>query len=134
MLQELYTATKRVGLKIFFSKTQFMTDLVHNKNISVEDKDIEPVDSYKYLGHEIRISRDNQTIELKRRINLAWAAFGKIKNIFRSTIPMCLKRKVINQFIFPVMTYGAETLTLTKITVSKLQIAERAMERKYFST
>lgn len=38
---------------------------------------IEQVDTYKYLGHEIKIGRNNQTHEMKKRIGLTWVAFGK---------------------------------------------------------
>jgi len=94
MLQGLFTASKGVGLKINFSKTQSMTNLVHAKNISVDGKDIEPVTSYKHLGHEMKIARDNQTCELVRRISLTWAAFGKLRDLLRSSIPMSLKKSV----------------------------------------
>jgi len=58
-----------------------MTNLVHAKNISVDGKDIEPVTSYKYLDHEIKIGRDNQICELVRRISLSciWKAEGPFK-------------------------------------------------------
>lgn len=60
---------------------------------------------------------------------MAWAAFGKLKYVLKSNIPMCLKRKVYNQCILPVLTYGAETLTFTKKTIHKIGVAQRAMER-----
>lgn len=90
---------------------------------------IEEVASYKYLGHEVKITRDNQTCELHRRIGLTWAAFGKLKCALKSDIPMCLKRKVFNQCVLPVLTYGAETLILTKKTIHKIGVVQRAMER-----
>ena len=40
-----------------------------------------------------------------------------------------LKRKVFDSCVLPVLTYGAETLTLTKASSSKLRVAQRAMER-----
>lgn len=129
MLESLQTASRRVGLKINTSKTQFMTNLVVSNSITLEYSEIEQVSCYKYLGHEIRINRDNQTAELQRRIGLAWAAFGNLRKIFKSDIPTCLKRKVFDQCILPVLTYGAETLTLTRKTIKKIQITQRAMER-----
>lgn len=67
--------------------------------------------SYKYLGHEIRINRDNQTQELLTRIGLTWVAFGNLRHMFKSDIAICLKRKVFNQCVLLVLTYGAKTLT-----------------------
>lgn len=76
---------------------------------------VEQVSSYKYLGHEICIGCDNQTMGLERGISLAWAAFGKLKkDVFSADVAVCLKRKVYDQCVLPVVTYGAETLTLTK--------------------
>ncbi|CAG9116278.1 unnamed protein product [Plutella xylostella] len=56
--------------------------------------------------------------EAARRIQLGWAAFGKLRHIFSSAIPQSLKTKVFNQCVLPVMTYGAETWTLTTPAVS----------------
>ncbi|CAG9839982.1 unnamed protein product [Diabrotica balteata] len=91
-----------------------MTNLVPNELIEIEKSPIELVEKYVYLGHEIRLTRDNQTCELLRRISLGWAAFRKMRDIFKTNIPIHLKRKAFNQCVLPVLTYGAETLTLTK--------------------
>ena len=40
-----------------------------------------------------------------------------------------LKRIVFNQCVLPVMTYGAESLTLTKKPIKKIQVMQRAMGR-----
>lgn len=45
------------------------------------------------------------------------------------TMPMCLERKVYDQFVLPVQTYGAETLMLTQSSASKHKVTRRAMER-----
>jgi len=50
------------------AKTQFMTNLVLNRNILLENSEIIQVTLYKYLSHEIRIDRENQTCEIGRRI------------------------------------------------------------------
>lgn len=129
ILKRLDNASEAVGLKINTSKTQYITNLVISEQISLGDNHIEQVSMYKYLGHEIRIGRDNQTCEIGRRIGLTWTAFGKLSNTLKSNIPTCLKKKVFNQCVLPVLTYGAETLTLTKKTVNKIRVAQRAMER-----
>ena len=82
-----------------------------------------------YLGHKLKLGLDNQTAEVKRRIGLGWAAFGKLKLIFKSKMNNSLKRKVFDSCVLPVLTYGAETLTLTKASENKLRVAQRAMER-----
>ena len=76
-----------------------------------------------------RLGYENQKNEIGRRIGLTWAAFGKLNFIFRSKMDIRLKTKVFEQCALPVMTYGSETLTLTKASSNKLRVAQRAMER-----
>lgn len=59
MLRDLYINSKSVGIKMNSGKNKFMTNLVHSKNIAVDSKNIEPVSSYKYIKHEIKIGRGN---------------------------------------------------------------------------
>ncbi|CAG9116424.1 unnamed protein product [Plutella xylostella] len=59
----------------------------------------------------------------------SWAAFGRLRHTFSSAIPQSLKTKVFNQCVLPVMTYGAETWTLTVGLVHRFKVAQRAMER-----
>ena len=87
------------------------------------------VDKYVYLGHEIRMSKDSQTCEIHRIIAQGWAAYGKLKHILKSRLPICLKRKVFDQCVLPVLTYGAETLTLTLTSARNLKVTQRKMER-----
>lgn len=103
-----------------------MTNLVPSQNILLEGKEILQVTFYKYLRYEIRVGRDNQTCEIERRIGLIWAAYGKLKHIFKSEI---LKRKVFDQCILPVLTYDLETSTLTQRSANRIRVVQSAMER-----
>ncbi len=47
-----------------------------------------------------------------------------------SNLPISLKRKVYNQCILPVLTYGSGTWHLTKEETQKLRSAQRGIERK----
>jgi len=49
----------------------------------------------EYLGHFIKMVKENQTAEIKRRIKLTWIAFGKLSHIVKNPdIPINLKRKM----------------------------------------
>lgn len=96
-----------------------MTNLVSNRNLKADE--IEQTQKYRYLGHEIQIYWDIQTSEVTGRIGLGWPAFGKLRNTLKGMFTY-LKRKVSNQC-------EAETLTLMKKSINKLQLAQRAMER-----
>ncbi|CAH2216950.1 jg22327 [Pararge aegeria aegeria] len=44
-------------------------------------------------------------------------------------IPQCLKTKVFEQCVLPVMTFGSETWSLTMGLIRRLRVSQRAMER-----
>ncbi|CAK1601531.1 unnamed protein product [Parnassius mnemosyne] len=76
----------------------------------------------------MQLGKNNFKKEADRRIQLGWAAFRKLRRVFSSPIPQSLKTKVLNQCILPVLTFGAETWTLTIRLLHKLKVAHRAME------
>jgi hypothetical protein len=129
MVQELYTASLNVGLKMNTAKTKIMCEDISVDHIKVNGKEINRVAEYVYLGQVLTLEKDGQARETRRRIRLGWGAFGKLSKVFKSEMPLNLKRQVYEQCVLPVMTYGAETWTLTKQTIHQLQVAQRAMER-----
>ena len=129
MLRDLYEASLRVGLRMNRDKTKVMMTDCRAQPISIGDEEIETVKEYTYLGQIIRLGRQTLLKEVERRIQLGWAAFGKLESVLKSSHPQCLKTKMFNQCILPVMTYGCETWTLTVDIAHRLQVAQRAMER-----
>ncbi|CAG9120660.1 unnamed protein product [Plutella xylostella] len=130
MLSGLNAASRRVGLGMNLDKTKVMYNAhIKPEPVAVGEATIEVVQEYVYLGQTIRLGRSNFDKEAARRIQLGWAAFGKLRHIFSSAIPQSLKTKVFNQCVLPVMTYGAETWTLTVGQVHRFKVAQRAMER-----
>ena len=129
MIQDLCRESLKAGLKINREKTKVM----FNKNaiskvIKVEGVTLEQVEKYNYLGQLIHVGASHEK-EVKRRIALGWAAFNKYGDFMKSKLPLCLKRKVYNQCILPVITYGSETWCLTQRLERKLRTAQRSMER-----
>ena len=98
------------------------------KNIKIDGGFFEEVHEYNYLGQIIHTEPSHEK-EIRRRISLGWAAFNKYGDVMKSKLPVCLKRKVYNQCVLPVLTYGSETWGLTKKIERKLRTAERKMER-----
>lgn len=128
MLTELKTASEEIGLKMNMGKTKIMT--TNEIAPQVREGNIEEVDEYIYLGHMIKLGKENQTAEVNRRVRMTWAATGKLGMILKNhNIPINLKRKVFNACILPVMTYGMETMTLTIKSANKLRTTQRAIER-----
>ena len=130
MLTDIHTTSNPVGLKMHLGKTKVMfNDHVTPTNITVAGTTIDQVDSYIYLGRKLTQNGDLLP-EIKRRIALGWSAFGQVDNIMRSKkATMKIKRKVFNEYILPVMTYGSETWALSKSMETMLAVAQRKMER-----
>ncbi|CAG9136768.1 unnamed protein product [Plutella xylostella] len=69
---------------------------------------------------------------LAGRAYASWLAVNhstSFHDVFKSSLPQCLKTKVFNQCVLPTLTYGAETWTLTRTCMHKIKVAQRAMER-----
>ncbi|CAH2227326.1 jg17697 [Pararge aegeria aegeria] len=107
--------SQQVGLRMNMSKTKIMSDAhVPLHPIIVGSSALEIVEEYIYLGHTIQLGRSDFEKEVNRRIQLgSSAAFGKLREIFSSKIPQCLKTKVSEQCVLPVMTYGSLIWSLT---------------------
>lgn len=128
-IEELCEASLKVGLKMNLSKTKVMSNkYVSKETININQVSLEHVDSYVYLGQLINTD-DTMFEEVKRRTKLAWSAFGRLNYVFKGKLPICLKRKVFNQCVLPVLTYGCETWSLNVRSIQKLRVAQRGMER-----
>ena len=129
MLTELDQTGKKAGLKMNVKKTKVMfNQYATEEEIYVGNNKLESVRTYVYLGQIVKCNPDKQE-EVKRRIKLGWQAFGRMSSIFKSNLPLCLKRKVYDQCITPTITYGSETWNLNKAITLKIRSAQRAMER-----
>lgn len=131
MLEELDDEAKKIGLKMNYNKTKTMTNTDENTAITMGENTIEQVGEYIYLGQLIKLNKENQTAEIKRRVRLAWAAFGKLSFVLKNKkYPQYLKTRIFNQCILPVLTYGSQVWTLTKANIDKIAKAQRSMERQ----
>jgi hypothetical protein len=128
MLQDLNHKSNQIGLKMNLDKTKILSNSL--ENITIDNINVEKVEQYIYLGHAIKNEKENQTLEIKRRTQLSWAAFGKLSFILKDRkIPIHLKRKTYDTCILPVATYGLETMAITRKMAEQLRVTQRAMER-----
>src|ERR1700743_187522 len=88
MMNQLHQESSKIGLKMNLSKTKVM--------INIYDDAVKFGDDVIEIGHKLKLGLDNQTAEVKRRIGLGWAAFGKLRLIFKSKMNNSLKRKVFS--------------------------------------
>ena len=59
-----------------------------------------------------RYDKVKQNKEVKRRTQIGWSNFGKLNDIMKSNMPICLKRRICDQCMIPSMIYG-ETWAVT---------------------
>ena len=129
-IKALNESSKASGLKMNLNKTQVMfSDFSIPRPVKAEDQQLEQVNRYIYLGRMMTMN-DDIMAEILNRTKLSWKAFGKKSTIFKSNMPICLKRKVFNQCVLPVLTYGCETWTLNTKAAQKLKVTQRSMERQ----
>lgn len=133
MLEALNREGKKDGMRMNKKKTKVMCNSEGQKmqrnGIEIDNEIIEEVNEYIYLGQLIRSENDINK-EVDRRITAGWQRFGQYSEFMRKkSIPLSLKRRIMDGVILPAMTYGAETWTLTKRQKEKLAVAQRSMER-----
>ncbi|CAK1600115.1 unnamed protein product [Parnassius mnemosyne] len=113
MLNDLNSVYQRIGLKMNMDKTKIMFNVhVTPMPVAIRSTKLEVVNEYVYLGQIVLLGKSNFDREVNRRMQLGWAAFGKLRHIL-SGIPQNLKTRLYNQCVLPVMIYGTETWSFT---------------------
>jgi len=85
----------KIGLKINLNKTKGMYNQHAEKNkIKINGETLGIVDECVY--YHLEISNAKLTNEINRRCKMAWSSFGRLHFIFKSKLPICLKRLVYN--------------------------------------
>ena len=101
----------------------------HNSKLEIFGKPIEKVNEYTYLGQIMAFNdRSNKILEV--RIKKAWRNFWALKQFYKSKkLSVTAKTKILETCTIPALLYGAQTWTLTKRQIKKLQATQRRMER-----
>ena len=129
-LQELTTrvheSSKRFGLKINAEKTKTMTIGKKKEKIIIRlgGEELEQVKEFVYLGGVITEDAES-TKDIRKRIGLASAMFGKLRKLWRSNnISIRTKIRLYETLVIPVLLYGAESWCIRKDDERRLQAAE----------
>jgi len=91
--------------------------------IMIDQKQLENVESFKYLG-SILTNDGRCTCEIKCRIAMAKAAFNKKRALFNSTLDLKVRKKLVKCYIWSIALYGAETWTFWAVDQKNLEILE----------
>jgi len=129
-LEELNSAGQKIGLRMNLKKTKVMyNSFAGQEPVKLEEMPLDICSEYTYLGQLVTTGENSRMNEVNRRIKLGWSAFGRNAYILKGKLPMILKRKVFDQCILPVLTYGSETWVLNAAISQRLQTTQRSMER-----
>ncbi len=119
---------KQFGMKINIKKTKAM--VVSKKpnspkiNIAIYGEQIEQVTSYMYLGSLITEDGRSEK-EIKRRRMIARATYTNMRTLLSCQgINLKTRLRAIKCYIWPTLFYGAETWTITKSLLSRLDAFE----------
>lgn len=134
-LQELtdrvQDSSKRFGLRINVEKTKTMTigKLHERLEVKLEGEKLEQVTEFVYLGGLIE-ENGKCTKDIKRRIGLASATFGRLNKMWKSqNISLKTKVKLYGALVIPVLLYGSECWSLRREDERRLLVAEMSWLR-----
>jgi Reverse transcriptase (RNA-dependent DNA polymerase) len=133
MMNRVTKKSEEYGLRLNTAKTKYMViskEVIPPGRLTVNNKQIERVNKYKYLGTTVGEQWDH-SLEIKCRIEQARATFVKMSSLFRShDLSVSTKMRVVRCYVFPVLLYGAEAWTLTEASSKKLEAFEMWIYRR----
>ena len=130
----MQTTAKEVGLLVNEDKTKYLTlDRKHGprigQNITMNEFNVEVVQSFKYLGSIINISNDIEE-EILMRTTQGNKCFYALRHLFKSSLLSRSTKFKLYKSIRPIVMYGSETWTLTTKHENTLNNFERKMLRR----
>ena len=116
----LENSCKKWGMKINASKCKVISP--SEEDILIENHPIDKVNEFVFLGSVV----PGTSSDIKRRIALASAAFGRLRNKIwnRKDIKKALKVRLYYALIVPIAIYASETWTLLEEDKRKLEVFE----------
>jgi len=135
IMTKLNEVVERYKMRINIKKTKVMKigrNQGDDLHISINGIELEQVSQFKYLG-SILTENGSCESEIRVRIALAKDAFSKHQTLLTKNIRPALKKRLVKTLIWSVLLYGAETWTMKKADIKKLEGCEmwfwRRMEK-----
>ncbi|EPB78510.1 hypothetical protein ANCCEY_02351 [Ancylostoma ceylanicum] len=134
MVNELNVAGLKIGLEMNMSKMELMVNKwCDAEKVNLAGKTLQQVDSYVYLGRELKM-RNNIAPAITRRRRAAWAAFGSIREVTDQVKDPALRASIFNASVLPAMCYATETRPDNETIAKALRTTHRALERCLLKT
>lgn len=127
LLHKIEEAASEIGLYINAKKTEY---IIVNLDKTIEIRDckgnlIKVVTDFKYLGSYIAFTEK----DIEIRLGKAWGALNQLDTIWKSNLPINLRRNFFRAAVESVLVYGSTAWTLTTALENKLDGAYTRMLR-----
>jgi hypothetical protein len=121
-LTQLHEELQKVGLSINISKTkEIRANVRNNTEIKLQDKVVERVDRFTYLGSVVTKNGGTEE-DVLNRISKANTAFVQLYSIWKNKqITQRTKLRIFETNVKAILLYGCETWKITQTIVNKLQ-------------
>lgn len=129
MIGSLHHVSAKVGLEMNLTKTKVMTNTSWKESIIINGQPLEHVEKYIYLGKLLSFEKNNDILEIERRVQSTWNKYWNHKEIFKSNMPTDIKTKVMNSSLLPCLTYGCQTWKFSSKAANKIRTCQRGLER-----
>ena len=128
-LDEFCNEAEKTGLKINIDKTNALTTAQDQPSITINNRNIEYVENFTYLGHNIN-NKNNHQIAVDSRITKGWMAVNKNKILLTSPrIPLPTKVNIYQTYILPVVLYGCECITWSNTLFHHIEVFQNKIMR-----
>ena len=92
--------------------------------INIKGQEIEMVDNFKYLGSEL-MQNARKEVEISKRVQQSNVFYQCVRGlIWDKEVPIKCKEVLYKTYFIPILTYVAETWTMTRKEESKVQASE----------
>ena len=128
MLEKVVDKSRKMGLTINCKKTECMVISKQKQHpvceLKVDGRNISQVKRFSYLESVITDDGKCET-EIRKRIGMAKDSFKKVQSLFKDRkLKMETKFRVLQCYIYPILTYASECWNIANAMVERLKALE----------
>ncbi|CAG9832782.1 unnamed protein product [Diabrotica balteata] len=134
LIESLSMNSAEMEITINTKKTKYMLITKRPQNIhhllTINGNVIEQVEKYQYLGTLINETNDH-TVEINRRIEIARSTLIRTKPLLMyKNLNLEIILRTIRCYVFSILLYGAETWTLKKCNLKRIEAFDLWLYRR----